>query len=177
MSLIDSTYFRNEISIPVGTYSDLQQFIDRYEKEVLIGLLGYTLYTEMMAAYAASIATVPVPLPEKWDKLINGSIYNCCGFELRWNGLINSDKVSFISYYVFCEYVRAKQSAVQGTGTVQAKNENSFVVDGIGKHTNSWNEFVHEYYNCTEFLSANTELYDLTTVNQYLYSYTNIFGI
>jgi hypothetical protein len=112
MSLIDTTYLRNSISVPIGTYSDLQQYIDEYEKKVLISLLGYDLYTEMMAAYAALPG---VPLPSKWDNLINGTTYTYEGQSVRWNGLINSDKVSFIAYYVYCQYLRAKQFPFQTT--------------------------------------------------------------
>jgi len=106
MALIDSTYFINDINLNIGVYSDLTQYIDRFEKEVLIGLLGYTLYSEMMAAYALLPGT---PLPTKWDRLINGYTYGYNGVTIRWNGLINSDKVSFIAYYVYCQYLKAQQ--------------------------------------------------------------------
>lgn len=175
MSLIDSTYFRNEISLTIGTYSDVQQFVDRFEKEVLIGLLGYTLYTEMMSAYAASIATVPTPLPQKWDRLINGYTYTYGGQTIHWNGLINSDKVSFIAYYVYCQYLKAKQFPQAQAGTVQPKNENSQVVDGIANHTASWNMFVNNYMECEVFISQYPDDYPVTNVK--VYPFTNIFGI
>ena len=128
MSFTDSTYYINEINVPASTYSDLQQYIDRYEKDVLIGLLGYTLYTELMAAYAAFIAESSTPLPEKWDRLINGYTYTCGGQTIRWDGLINSDKVSFLSYYVYCQRLKSKQTELSNAGATQPKNENSNVV-------------------------------------------------
>ena len=174
MALIDSTYFTNDINLNAGAYSDLTQYIDKFEKEVLIGLLGYTLYTEMMAAYAALPGT---PLPEKWDRLINGYTYDYNGVTIRWNGLINTDKVSFIAYYVYCQYLKAKQFTPAQAGTVQPKNENSVVVDGIANHTAGWNRFVTEYYNCWQFLfQYETDYVDFFRYTK-RYEYTNSFGI
>jgi len=172
MSLIDNTYFRNSISLTIGTFSDIQQFIDEYEKKVLIMLLDYDLYTEMMAAYAALPGT---PLPEKWDKLINGTTYTYAGKSIRWNGLINSDKKSFIANYVYCKYVKAKQFPQQQTGAVQPKNENSTASDGIANHTASWNEFVSLYESCYQFISSDLTSYPL--VSPCRFRLTNNFGI
>ena len=174
MALIDSTYFTNDINLNVGAYSDLTQYIDKFEKEVLIGLLGYTLYTEMMSDYAALPGT---PLPEKWDRLINGYTYDYNGVTIRWNGLINSDKVSFIAYYVYCQYTKAHQFPQSQTGAVQPQNENSVVVDGIANHTAAWNRFVVEYYNCWQFLfQYETDYIDFFRYTK-RYEYTNSFGI
>lgn len=175
MSFTDSTYYRNSISIPVGTYSDLTQFIAQYEKEVLMGLLGYDLYTEMMAAYAAFIAVPSVPLPVKWANLINGAVYAYGSQNIKWNGLINSDKLSFLSYYVYCQYLKAKQFPYQQTGAVQPKNENSLANDGIANHTASWNEFVDLYLECYKFLSQYPDDYPNLVSEQYYF--TNNFGI
>jgi len=177
MSFTDSTYYINDINLTIGTYSDIQQSIDKYEKEVLIGLLGYTLYTEMMVAYADSIDTVPVALPQKWDRLINGYIYDYNGTTIRWNGLKNTDKVSFLSYYVYCQYLKANQFPQAQAGTVQPKNENSVVVDGIANHTAAWNRFVAEYYNCWQFLfQYETDYVDFFRYTK-RYEFTNSFGI
>ena len=175
MALIDSTYFINDINLNVGEYSDLTQYIDKFEKEVLIGLLGYTLYSEMMAAYAALPGT---PLPEKWDRLINGYTYDYNGVTIRWNGLINSDKVSFIAYYVYCQYLKAKQFTPAQAGTVQPKNENSVVVDGIANHTAAWNRFVELYEYALIYLVDNSTDYEgwsLSITKDY--PFTNSFGI
>ena len=174
MALIDSTYFTNDINLNIGAYSDLTQYIDKFEKEVLMGLLGYTLYSEMMADYAALPGT---PLPEKWDRLINGYTYDYNGVTIRWNGLINSDKASFIAYYVYCQYLKAKQFTPAQAGTVQPKNENSIVVDGIANHTAAWNRFVDGYYNCWQFLfQYETDYLDFFRYSV-RYTLTNSFGI
>ena len=174
MALIDSTYFTNDINLNIGAYSDLTQYIDKFEKEILIGLLGYTLYSEMMAAYAALPGT---PLPEKWDRLINGYTYDYNGVTIRWNGLINSDKVSFLAYYVYCQYTKAHQFPQGQTGAVQPQNENSVVVDGIANHTAAWNRFVVEYNKCQVFLFTNEQDYVGYLDFDMSYPLTNSFGI
>lgn len=187
MSLIDSTYFRNDISLPVGTYSDIQQYIDKYEKEVLVNLLGYTNYTEMVAAYVESIKeTNPVALPEKWDRLINGCTFSYNGYTVKWNGLINTEKESFIAYYVYCQYVKSHQTQITQTGGVQAKNENSTVVDGVAKYVDSWNKFVGLYgyltqplmgLSCSCLLFLQTFESDYSDMFPKLYGFTNQLGI
>jgi len=177
MSFTDSTYYRNSISIPVGTYSDLTQFIAQYEKEVLLGLLGYDLYIEMMAAYAAFIAVPSVPLPVKWANLINGAVYTYGSQNIKWNGLINSDKISFLSYYVYCQYLKAKQFPYQQTGAVQPKNENSLANDGIANHTASWNNFVLLYNDCMVFIRSYPDDYPSESTTMQYYPLTNNFGI
>ena len=198
MSLIDSTYFRNSIKLSIGEYSDIQQYIDEHEKKVLIDILGYVNYTEMMEAVAAvspaieadpeadpPVEAVPaVVLPAKWDRLINGHTYEYSGRTLHWNGLINSDKISFIAYYVFCKYVESKQTEMAQAGATQPKNENSTVVDGVAKHAKAWNDFVklYGYYgqdtfypSCLNFLSANEA--DYSELFPELYGFSNQFGI
>lgn len=177
MSFTDSTYYINEINVPASTYSDLQQYIDRFEKEVLMGLLGYTLYTELMAAYAAFKAAPSIPLPQKWDRLINGYTYTYGAQTIRWNGLINSDKVSFLSYYVYCQHLKAAQATRSNAGVTQPKNENSVVVDGIGLFANSWNNFAVHYAAAQLYIRQYPEDYPLTDVLQECYPLTNIFGI
>ena len=183
--LIDSTYFRNIVKLPIGEYSDIDQYIEQYEKEVLINLLGYDQYTEMMVAYNASIAEVdPVALPAKWENLINGMTYTYSDRSIHWNGLINSDKISFIANYVFCKYLKEHQTAMSGAGATQPKNENSVVVDGVAKYADAWNNFVKLYGyigqdcyepSCLNFLIANEA--DYAELYPKIYGFTNQFGI
>lgn len=199
--LIDKTYFRNSISIPAGLYSDLDQYIEQYEKEVLVGLLGYVLYSEMMTAYKAvapeiveDLGAIPpvvgvpaVVLPEKWDRLINGYDYTVNGQSVHWNGLINSDKVSFIANYVFCKYILAKQTEMSAAGATQHLTENAEIVAISGKLTTAWNEFrrlygyygIYTYYpsvlNYLYFDSNNDKLYGELSPEHY--PLTNQLGI
>ena len=50
-NLITSDYFDLDTNIPESDYSTVEDAIAKYEPEILIKALGYTLY-EFVAAYA-----------------------------------------------------------------------------------------------------------------------------
>ena len=102
MSVIDPTYFTNEIQIPNSKYETIQSFIDRYEKQVLIDLFGYALY-KLIKDYD------PLTSEQRIKDIVEGKDYVLNGFETRWIGLINEDKVSLIAYYVFFRWASEKQ--------------------------------------------------------------------
>jgi hypothetical protein len=105
MSLIDSTYFVGDIALPNldEVPNTFQDTMDRYEEEILKKLLGYQLYN----AFIAGIAVEPTP-DQKWLDLRDGAefTFDFCGETItqKWNGLINTDKVSLISYYVYYQH-------------------------------------------------------------------------
>ncbi len=55
----------------IGNEPELQGFIDKYEEEVLINLLGYALYTELKSQFDGTGAWNPV-VDQKWKDLVNG---------------------------------------------------------------------------------------------------------
>lgn len=143
MSIIDTSYFIRDISIPnVDSGTRVQDYIDLYEKEVLIDLLGYTLYQEFTTAIAGSPA-------QKWVDLRDGAEFS---FELngdtintKWEGLKNTIKKSLIAYYVYYKLVYDGVIQLTGTGAVVSKNENSEVVDATPLMVNAWNNMVALY--------------------------------
>lgn len=119
MSLIDKTYFVFDINIPDSDYNALAAYITRYEKEILIKLLGYELYL-LVAAYNESSSPQPI------KDLVEGKTYDLAdGEKIRWNGLKNTDKISLISYYVYYWFVKNKNTTLQGIGNRKLKGENS----------------------------------------------------
>jgi hypothetical protein len=104
MSFIDSTYFVGEINIPnAATETSLTQAITQYEKEILIKLLGYKLYSLLIADLLNG-----VPQTQKYLDLVNGKefthYYNGGTYTIKWEGLKNTSLQSLISYYVFYNY-------------------------------------------------------------------------
>lgn len=193
MSLVDRTYFVRDINLPSSAFSDLDSYIETYEKEMLVSLLGYDLYTEFMAALAAeadaitddegNVITPAVIADQKWLDLRDGKTYTYAGRSVRWNGLINSDKVSPIAYYVFCKYVVAKQVTQSNTGANIPKQENSVIADNTHKVVSAWNSFIKLYgYNgqseyegsALNFLLAHSDTYDSYTQ---LFEPANIYGL
>lgn len=152
-NIIDYTYFINEISIPVtGTAKfdvGINDSIALYENEILKLLLGYKTWKEMKAAYDASVATVPTPLPTKWDRFINGDEFE---YEVdgelildKWIGLKNTSKISLIANYIYFFHRRNNVSQNNGIGETKSNAENSTVVSPYTKCVNAWNKMIDMY--------------------------------
>jgi hypothetical protein len=154
MSLIDSTYFQLEINIPDSDYNDLSAYITRYEKEILIKLLGYELW-KLVDAYDSSTS------PQRIKDIVEGKEYELSDGELiKWNGLKNSDKISLIAYYVYYWYLRNNATSLQGIGVVKQKGENSNIANMNMKISAAWNRLQELYYSAYEFLSENESDYE-----------------
>ena len=158
MSLIDYTYFVQDVNIPVSANTTLSasvtEAISRYEPEILKLLLGYKLYSEMMTAYNASIAETPVTLPDIWNDFINGAEFE---FELNgdtiteyWIGLKNSSKISLIANYVYFMHRSNTDIKYSGIGEVKSNAENSKVISPRSKMVNAWNKMI-ELYGETDY--------------------------
>jgi hypothetical protein len=132
MSLIDSTYFVGEINIPnlTGVNSNataIAQAITQYEKEILIQLLGYKLYSLLIADCTGEGG---IPVTQIYIDLVNGAEftheYNGEEILLKWEGLKNAAKQSLIAYYTYYKYVEREvthlsQIGVMLTGAMNAK--------------------------------------------------------
>ena len=94
MSLIDATYFKNDINLPSETYGNLSGFIAKFEKELLIRLFGYGLY-KLINAYNAETS------PQRIKDIVVGKEFTDGDYTYKWNGLVNAEKVSIIAYYVY----------------------------------------------------------------------------
>jgi len=134
MSLIDKTYFVLDINVPDGTHSQLAAYITRYEKEVLMRLLTPDLY-DLVAAYDSGTSE------QRIKDLVEGKDYTVDGYTVRWNGLINSDKSSLISFYVYYHYVKSLASLLMPVGNVKPSQENSGRADVSQKLQTAWHSF------------------------------------
>jgi len=115
---IDSTYFVGEIAIPqAANDTALAQAITQYEKEILISLLGYKLYSLLIAD-----CTNYVPASQIYLDLVNGvefdHVFNGETITLKWEGLKSLQ--SLIAYYVFYKFVERDVTRLYGTGISQA---------------------------------------------------------
>ena len=126
--LIDIDYFKGALQIPnLGKDSTAFQsnYMAIYEKEVLVKLLGNTLYQEMIANYVSGT-------PSIWVDLVEGKTYeveyNSETYQVKWNGLINDEKISLIAYYVYFNYIQQNYQQATGLGIVQSNTENGTIV-------------------------------------------------
>lgn len=96
---IDKTYFYGPLMIAEWekeeVQTNLQQFIEAYEPELLDLLLGYKLYKNFKAGLL-----LPV-VPEKWSKLLYGAEYETrFGNTEKWEGFVKyTDGVTISTYF------------------------------------------------------------------------------
>lgn len=117
MSLIDSTYFVRDCFLPPGTYNDISASLTRYERDILIQILGYGL-AKLVLAYDSSTS------PQRIKDIVEGKEYSEGVFTVKWNGLKNTEKVSILAYYTYKEYVKNHSVDFQNTGTIASMVEN-----------------------------------------------------
>jgi hypothetical protein len=137
-SFIDSSYFVGEINIPNQTSSavsvPLAQAITQYEKEILIQLLGYKLYSLLIADCSSGI-----PVTQKYIDLVNGAEFVMDDITIKWEGLKNTPKESLIAYYVFYKYVERNVSHLSGSGTSIKPSEKGWTnASSVNKMVNAW---------------------------------------
>ena len=97
MSIISSSYFVQEISIPTNSdNTNIDNVITRYEPEILKMVLGYELW-DLIKGNPST--------PDRLNELINGleytESYDGRDQKVKWNGLANTDLKSLIAYYVY----------------------------------------------------------------------------
>jgi hypothetical protein len=156
MPLIDFTYFKDEINLPEMTYGSEDgyggylTYIERYEKEILIKLFGYEIY-KLIAAYDPAS---PGDTEQRIRDIIEGKEFTVSNYTYKWNGLVNTSKVSIIAYYVYYYIIRDQVSNSSTTGQVENQKENGVVVSPKFKMSNAWDKmqrligecFRGEYY-------------------------------
>ena len=154
--IIDTSYFFGDILIGQLSEQSVQDkltlFINQFEPEILQGLLGYETYKKLIA--------VTVPIEQRWTDLKNGKEYiDELGVLRKWNGLVQSIKVSLIAYYVYYWYQRSQATTTSGTGEGKTQTQNAIPVSPVGKMVNAWNKMVNQNIELYRFLNANKEVY------------------
>ena len=142
MSLIDKTYFVHEINIPDDDYESLAPVITKYEKEILINLFGYALW-KLIDAYDVSTS------PQRIKDIVEGKEYTVGDETIKWNGLVNTDLVSLIAYYVFYWYLRNYTTNTSTLGEVGSKMENAIPASPAQRLSGAWHR-LRELYGYAE---------------------------
>lgn len=172
--MIDSTYFINDINLPADNLNNITSWITKFEKKILIQSLGYELYTEFIAGLA-EVAPAQI-----WLDLRDGKMFEIDGVQYYWNGLLNDDKESLLSYYVYSEYVNNLSQTIGTAGVYKILSENAEGVHPSNLVVNSWNNAVklqytakESLYNFIYYTNAVSEVYEnwefipLETKNKY----------
>lgn len=176
MSLINSSYFVGEINLPSKTANDTvyTQAINQYEPEILQSLLGYELYSKLIA----DLDSEGSPVSDRFKALVNGAEFTINDRLIKWNGLVNNSKQSLIAYYVFYKITERTTTHITSVGNKSVKAEGTVTVSPMDKMLNAWEKMRllygiipaakmdnvnHYHYNylptAFNFLLANIETY------------------
>ena len=172
MSFIDYTYFRGDLQIPnldKDTSSFQTSYIDKYEKEMLICLLGYDLYKQLIDNYDTGV-------DDQWKNLAEGAEFTVeragVNYDIKWEGFTNSEKESPIAYYVYYQYVKQNYRQLTGLGVGAQNMENAETIDPNEKMVWSWNKFVDLYGKYEyEFHGDNNQSFTYDSLEQSAFNY------
>ncbi len=128
--LISSANFVGKYAIPQDSFSDLDGFIDNYEVDLLVDLLGYDLYT----AFEADLAGTP-QVPASANYL---TIYNKLTLDHNCVLLRSKGMVDMLLGFIFFEYMRQIKYKATTQGIVFNAPDSS-VVTAYGS--------LYKYYN------------------------------
>lgn len=152
MSLIDTSYFVNELNVPNADKPEvseqLEAFIDKYEKRFLADLLGHGLYTDFTNGLASQ------PVDDIWTDLKNGTNYTYNQRRYNYPGIKNA-----IANYVYYWFMRNRATETTGIGEVVNKTDNAVRVSGSVKMSRAWNEMVTDVWKLVSFLDTNAVIY------------------
>lgn len=120
-----------------GNDPELRGFINMYEKEVLIQLLGYELYVELMAQFDVNGDWV-AGTDQKWKDLVDG--------KENYRGV-----KGFLIGYIFWKFIESDDSHYASVGVQKENADNAEVVSSRPKAILQYRKFydqaIGSYYN------------------------------
>lgn len=137
--LIVTSYFTGEIAIPNvrENANALNQAIEQYEKEILIQLLGYKLYSLMVADMVNG-----EPQSQIFIDLVNGAEFTHVihgeSMLMKWEGLKNDACQSLLAYYTFYQFVQREVTHLSGSGVIVTPTGQGTRASSMNKLCNAW---------------------------------------
>lgn len=119
MILVDKSDFKGKWKVAQNDFSDLDSYIERYEKAILVDLMGEDLADDFILD----------PADTKWDDLKN------VGFGLT----------SLLVGFIYFEYVRDLPFRVTNQGVVYQLDDNASQVITVLALKQRYNECVNDY--------------------------------
>jgi hypothetical protein len=181
MSIINRNFFVGEINIPnansVSISETLDLFIEKYENDFLINVLGQELYSDFITGVSQPV------IDQIWKDLIFGKTYTHQNQNYTWKGLVATRKPSLtvsiedetieplsetdtpvryeslIAYYIYYWYVRNNVTQTAAMGEVSSSTENAMNSSPAYKLTRAWNWMSEWVEKLVHYLDANTDSY------------------
>jgi hypothetical protein len=132
-----------EIVTPVNVA--LEYIISEKEPEVLTNLFGYNLY------YALANGNINI---ERWDNLVNGTVYEIDGIKHFYPGL-----KQIIKKYVYYWWLRQEATQSTGVGESINKTENAVRTNPAQKQVTAWNDMIELCKSTLHYLYINQSVY------------------
>jgi len=161
--LIDNTYFgklegfipnnKDVNAVPEGSpsvQSEIDAFIEKYERQLMINALGVPLYNELQLA----LADLP-SADQKWQDLVEGKDYILDSITYRWDGLRGFDKQSLVAFYIYCNFLRSDEFTYTTTGMVRNTSDNALNAQFRNKYVIAWSKFIEQYQGKLYYCARN----------------------
>lgn len=157
----------------------LNDFIDRFEPEVLEAALGYDLSVAFLEGLDVGSDEA---IAQKWLDLRDGCVFTTqAGIKKRWIGFANNEtKKSVMAGVIYTEMQRDKATDSSGIGEVNPQGENSTQASPTIKMSRAWFDMHQQMQVLWELLRKNATTYTQYAFQQINYSYfkgQNQFGI
>lgn len=133
-----------------GINGDLQEIIDKYEKELLLDTLGSAQYAQLQTELGGTPST-------------------------HWQNLIDDYLKPMLLPYVYCKWLRFDEVKMTTVGAGKGKAQAFSVSDVNHKYSARWNEFSDAVEELGEHLEDDA---NFTRPDDFpCYSYENSFGL
>jgi len=177
MAFCEKTDFIGDINLPAEFLNSdrFDAFLLKYEKMVLIKLLGYDLYKKFTDGLDQIV------IAQKWVNLRDGLEYTIVNGTNVQNVEYYSGMVDILKYFVYFFISDAIQSELTITGEVSAKNENSVVSSPAPRVTGLWNDGVDNAMDMKKYIEWYNENYSdnysTFVMNENYFKKMNLFSI
>lgn len=172
MSLINETYFVRELSLPSGKFTQIQDFVNRYESRIIYRVFGYALGKLIIDADESS--------DQRIKDLINGKEYTVSDYNgdlykpsetsdivVKYPGLKDTDD-NLIANWVYYWWLKEHSGFLTPTGGKKSKGENAQEEDFTVKAVEAWNRVreLSGYYGQDEAIAS---VYNFIKANEATY--------
>lgn len=145
-TIVNQSFFIGDLYLPNLTHSAelarLQGFIDKYEPECLLNILGYPLYK-----------LIGVESSTRMTELLTGGDYtDGMGNLQKWQGITHNTVISLIANYVYWYILKSDAINKSGVGTNISKSEAATEISPAEKMCEAWNFFSSEVSDMCSFL-------------------------
>jgi len=166
--ILQESDFIGDVEIPVGEWTEdqLNIYIHDVEEDILTSLLGWTLYDELHDALSVN------PLPEKWEKLIDGDTYSTGEITYKFKGL-----TEMLKHFVFFYYMRDNEMENTQVGIVMNNTTNADRVTPVTSNLlrRHWNKGIDIYNDACAYITNKNEVTEI--YEDFHFTYRNKISI